>query len=253
MSHVLKSKLDRIQSALDEVMGEREASADERVEALVSAYRAEKSRASALSTKLAMREQQLREADAEVARLKAGKACLDAARVEAMRILVGTSVDTATEPWEAIVTAAIRWRRGADRGELAAAVDAFTGDGPLDVLSARFAGAMKANPDMADAIFSKMVSDLKGLAARESAAVHQMPSNPLPERGKCSRCGDEGTLTDAFGWIHDRNGGSRCPVPGVGVLRGEVLDSSFEPSLRPEQYADGAGAQAWRQAMGGKL
>lgn len=201
-----------------------------------------------LKTKLAMRDQQLREADAVVARLRVDvdDLRLVAVRADMQRMalserLGSTEPETAPELWEAIVTAAIWWRRGGDRGELAAAVDAFTGETPHAILT--------------------------------------------PGRGTCLRCGDRGTLTEAFGWIHDGNGGRRCPVPGIGALRGEVLESSFDPLLhtlssapvvkgplhrddeeavaefarmkrvpiRPEQYADGAGAQAWRQAMGGKL
>lgn len=116
-----------------------------------------------LKTKLAMRDQQLRDADAALAaeRVKVDDLRLVAMRADMQRMalaerLGSTEPEIAPEPWEAIVTAAIRWRRGADRGELAAAVDAFTGE-----------------------------------------------------------------------------------VEGGG-------------KLRPEQYADGAGAQAWRQAMGGK-
>lgn len=170
-----------------------------------------------LKTKLAMRDQQLREADAMVARLKVD---MDDLRLVAVRAdmqrmalserLGSTELDTAPELWEAIVTAAIRWRRGADRGELAAAVDAFRGQ----------PGAI--------------VSDLKGLAARESDPVcHPLEEDPV--------------------W----QAAMRAPVVEMTDRERTSLESFLqwqkEKELRPEQYADGAGAQAWRQAMGGKL
>jgi hypothetical protein len=76
-----------------------------------------------------------------------------------------------------VVDAACRWRDGADRGELAAAVDAYRGRSPTA-------------PTDDDC--------------------------PPSCTGGCAACRRR----------------SRTP-------------------LRPEQYADGAGAQAWRQAMGG--
>lgn len=83
--------------ALNEVVEGEGRSLVERVSALVVAYKAEKERAASLVT--------------------CGRP------------------DTAPESWEAIVTAALRWRRGADRGELAAAVDAFRGSPSADSLN----------------------------------------------------------------------------------------------------------------------
>lgn len=152
-----------------------------------------------LKTKLAMRDQQLREADALVARLKVDvdDLRLVAVRADMQRMalserLGSTEPETAPEPWKAIVTAAIRWRDGADRGELAAAVDAF-----LDANGVELANVLEA---------------------RESAA-----------------------------WSKDLTWGEV-----IGMITGEPPRSDEERVLRPEQYADGAGAQAWRQAMGGK-
>lgn len=215
-----------------------------------------------LRTKLAMREQQLREADARVDELEA----------ERRDLAVAGS-------WEPIVQAALRWRDGADRGELVRAVDAFRGqsqtkreerwlcdacgfEAPTNMGSHQSAMARENESLLCTTWLRRvcswkesagaMVSDLKGLAARES--IVEPNATKKKARAKCVHCGRDGYLARGALWVHLDSGLSGCGlVPGAEqrYFMPKAIESVIV--LRPEQYADGAGAQAWRQAMGGKL
>ena len=73
---------------------------------------------SSLRTKLAMREQSLREATALEVQLREDVAVRDIAIAE---------LKDQVRDWRPIVDHACDWRDGADRGELAAAVDGYRG------------------------------------------------------------------------------------------------------------------------------